>query len=241
MSRAKTLAQLLGSDGALTVADVSGAVNKAGDTMTGNLTVPEWIQLYTDGVNGTQRHGRISGTSSSNNPYAGGVKLEFYNYNGAAYQFFDGVSVDGAGRVQMPYQPAFCASGNGGSVVLSAGNVLPFNLVAGNIGLNRGNCFNTSTYRFTAPVSGLYSLSFSLYNFAPNAGSFCFAKNGSYVQAGGDVILAFEAGSAEITIGYSAVMLLNAGDYIEVIVRPAVGGTYQAYMPHSIFSGYLIG
>lgn len=221
-------------------AALAGRVSKAGDTMNGNLTVPEWIQLYTDGVNGTQRHGRISGTASSNNPYAGGVKLEFYNYNGAAYQFFDGLAVDGAGRVTMPNQTAFVAGGNA-NVTLSAGNVIPFNLTGGNVGLNRGNCFNTSTYRFTAPVSGLYFFSFSIYNFASQSGSFCLAKNGAYVSVGSDVVLAFEGGTAEVSIGYSSYVPLNAGDYVEVIVRPAVGGTYQAYLPHSIFSGHLIG
>lgn len=62
--------------------------------------------------------------------------------------------IDSAGRVTMPYQPAFHVRGNGtqswsGS---SAYQTLQLNTAL----LNNGSAFNTSTYTFTAPVAGMY-------------------------------------------------------------------------------------
>lgn len=215
-------------------------LNKAGDTMTGNLTVPERIELFTDGVNGTQRHGRISATSSPNNPYAGGIKLEYFNFNGTSYQFYDGLSVDGAGRVRMPNQPAFFAYG------------LPSNLYANygagaitfaNTTLNTSNSWNGS--RFTAPVAGTYLFFFDAM-YTHRGGDFALQvwKNGAAVAYnnayGRDNVGNYEQWTSSTT---SWVGTMAANDYIDF--RYSSSGDTSTYLyaggVYTKCYGYMIG
>lgn len=232
------------ADSALTAAKLAAAaitdklgytpVNKAGDTLTGNLTVPEWIQLYTDGVGGTQRHGRISGTASANNSYAGGLKLEFYNFNGTAYQFYEGLAVDGAGRVRMPYQPAFSVyKSTAGDVVHNASAVVSASFNASRI--NTGSHFNHSTGKFTAPVSGCYFFSWELYNNTGAAG----ARIGLTTSQGGSPLGNGQTALMQHFTG-SGIVYLSAGDtaWLYSIYDGAV--VYHE-ASHSVFTGMLIG
>ena len=72
----------------------------------------------------------------------------------------DRMRIDSAGRVTMPFQPAFKAmsslSGSSASAQLST--AIRYNLLL----FDRGGNYNTSTYRFTAPVAGTYFIGFSL-------------------------------------------------------------------------------
>ncbi len=60
------------------------------------------------------------------------------------------IRIDSAGRVTMPYQPAFTVYG--GSDVIGATTALVWTLTE----LNRGGFYNTSNGRFTCPVTGVY-------------------------------------------------------------------------------------
>ena len=71
------------------------------------------------------------------------------------------VRLDSSGRVTMPYQPSFQAFSSSNTPIGSGTNVLPFNATNFNVGSH----YNTSTYRFTAPVAGkyLFTVNFNAY------------------------------------------------------------------------------
>ena len=136
---------------------------------------------------------------------------------------------DSSGRVTMPYQPAFMATGSFAGTV-AAGAILPFDGVY----LNRGNHFNTSTYTFTAPVSGVYLFNIDIYPLGNI--SVCFFKNGS--QVGAPTGLA-KSGVTDQSVSITNIISLSANDTITVNSRSTQSS--PLYMPHSSFSGYLIG
>jgi hypothetical protein len=108
-------------------------VNKAGDTMTGELVVTSL-----KGVAGNKLQLR-SGDASY------GVSLQ----NVSAV---DLLAVDAVGRVTKPYQPGF--GGYVSAARTSDGTYTSYSTLAGS--WNQGGHFNTSTGIFTAPVAGKY-------------------------------------------------------------------------------------
>jgi hypothetical protein len=64
------------------------------------------------------------------------------------------------GRTLNPNQPAFYARGPESSMTLANGGDVTFN----NAEVNIGNHFNTSNFRFTAPVAGMYQINTTLFN-----------------------------------------------------------------------------
>lgn len=136
--------------------------------------------------------------------------------------------IDSSGRVTMPYQPAFYAyiSTNG-----SVSGTFPFNLTQVNI----GSSFNTSTYRFTAPVAGTYYFSFGI-NMNNTGGSFYLRKNGSQI-AGSNSNNAAITNWTKLTT--DAMVTLAAGDYVDAYC----GGATYVYdsISYNFFTGWLIG
>ena len=74
---------------------------------------------------------------------------ELQNLNGTS-----AMTIDSTGAINRTYLPAFHAYGINNGTYTTTGDV-PFNTTL----LNNGNHFSTSTYTFTAPVSGIYSFS----------------------------------------------------------------------------------
>lgn len=95
-----------------------------------------------------------SGTSSSD---------QIGVYHNGAWR----LQVDSSGRVTVPYQPAFTAYAS--AYQIAANQTMPYN----NAPLNRGSHFNTSTYRFTAPVAGVYM--FNVYDIGQSSGTSRFS------------------------------------------------------------------
>lgn len=138
----------------------TGAVRKAGDTMTGELVVPK-IGV---GVSGSsyQIHNRVFGNAEIATQYGTGNIAVLGAYaDGAGFGVAGTVAVkaDASGRVTMPYQPGFRSGSStfdGSSGIASA-----FATSSGNTGgqsftyRNSGN-FNTTTGVFTAPIAGKY-------------------------------------------------------------------------------------
>jgi hypothetical protein len=154
------------------------------------------------------------------------------------------MSIDGLGVIK-PNQPAFQVTrGNSGNQVITSGvdEILQFNTVRFDTQSN----FNTSTYRFVAPVAGRYQFSATARFDNTTAGGYMrtyFTVNGSSGTGGsynyGHVI----AGSGGFSTSYqslsiSAVIQLAAGDYVMV-----QGGhtTRTEFQSESQFSGYLLG
>lgn len=94
------------------------------------------------------------------------------------------LGIDSSGRVTRPNSPAFYVEKTYGNLnTFVSGNTSAlgtWNLVR----LNRGNNFNLSTARFTAPVAGVYLFTFHLSsNVATTDNSdYVFYKNGSAVS-----------------------------------------------------------
>lgn len=71
----------------------------------------------------------------------------------------DNISLDSAGRVTMPNQPLLICGAQSAS--RTSGNYKHWG-TAGYVWVNDGNCWNSSTGRFTAPVAGRYLVRMSI-------------------------------------------------------------------------------
>ena len=146
--------------------------------------------------------------------------------------------IDSAGRVTTPSQPYFAAEINGNSnyVTASPNTAIPFNAVVHNIGSH----FNTSTYRFTAPVTGKYLMAVGLiHNEANPTGRIMFYLNGN--ADGGNMKWGINgsntAGGGSHTA--TAIIYMSANDYVDVRSQSGNINNYQA--GHSSWTGMLIG
>jgi len=131
------------------------------------------------------------------------------------------------GRTLNPNQPAFYARGAEAGYTLTNQADIPFN----NAEVNIGNHFNTSNFRFTAPVSGAYQINTSL-----------FALGG-----GGRVSIKVNGGprynsqtNVDSAWCWSGTIYLNANDFVTVGDWQNTSG-FVIYMGHSSFSGFLVG
>ncbi len=68
-----------------------------------------------------------------------------------------GLTIDSSGRILQPTKPAFMARGNDNNYVQTT--PIPFPSVDFNIGSH----YNSSTYKFTAPVAGIYMFGSNVY------------------------------------------------------------------------------
>jgi hypothetical protein len=140
--------------------------------------------------------------------------------------------IDTAGRVTMPYQPAFTAikSDNTGQV---GSGVYIFNQVT----LNVGNHYNNTNGRFTAPISGVYYFITRLQLYGTSSyTSIYFTVNGS--NTGGGDFQTYDQVPNTTTHRaphHAALLSLTAGDYVEVVRSQSTRGM------QSNFCGYLVG
>ena len=160
------------------------------------------------------------------------------NNTGAAHTFevqdYNGntdFAISGTGVVTMPNQPAF-------TITQSAGFTGPGIVTFNTAKLNIGNHFNTSTYRFTAPVAGRYQ--FHYHNNHNNAGGgavlyFDFYKNGGFIGYGRSY--SNWSGGWELLSG-SIILELAINDYVQIYL----GTTHTAdSTSYGAFTGYLLG
>jgi len=210
--------------GQYNTATLHPSINQGGVSVSWNRSAgaaeTNFVNLFENAVNGfefLQKTGADTANplmllGSNNVFYTGGVQR---------------MIIDSSGRVTMPYQPYFYARGAESSYTLTNGADFPFN----NAIVNVGSHFNTSTYRFTAPIAGKYLFTTSLFvNTATNRMTIK-VNNTSYNN------LNMISGSAW---SQSVVLSLNVNDYVSVGDWQSLSGS-SVYMGHSHFSGYFLG
>jgi hypothetical protein len=149
------------------------------------------------------------------------------------------------GNVVQPNQPMFMAHRpvNTPTSSLSGGeSVLPFNATSQNV----GGHYNTSNYRFTAPVSGFYWFSCNTRIDGMGATGYyrlCIRKNSTtpWNEPNPHVIV----GGTGVATNYesfttSGLQYLSAGDYVEAVFTNQ-GSVSSGFQHESTFSGFLVG
>jgi hypothetical protein len=203
------------TDALIGAVDLSSRVAKSGDTMTGDLQMQtsNELQFWT--------------TSYGIRAYSG---LEIKT--GDMVRFLKGTTeqmrIDSAGRVTMPYQPAFKVGRTTGHV--SATTTVVFNAVI----FNTGNHYNASNGAFTTPIAGRYLFTTGLFSVSGTSVYTEIRVNGSHVA------WTIYTGSGYGTANHSVILNLNANDTVTVVVS---GGQLYAGGSSSdcYFSGTLLG
>jgi len=148
----------------------------------------------------------------------------------------DEITVDSSGRMTNSSQPAFAAScaSSGGS---KAPATVPYaSTDTDGFNLNTGNHYSTSTYRFTAPVNGVYYFAFNIYTDTTNPANIEFRVNGSSKGAGIQDRTDRTGSNTYVSLTVSHIIPLSTGDFVEVY-----SGERFYVDSNTWFSGVLIG
>jgi hypothetical protein len=158
----------------------------------------------------------------------------------------DQLAVDSAGRVTMPYQPAFSAwnvaTASQSPVTADIwatfdSNLTNWSSTHWHADTNAGSSFSTSNGRFTAPVSGNYRINLHVSYLLQNTVYIVLFKNGAYVAP---YALAYTTTNSYQSLSISSTLPLSVGDYVEAggYMRSATNIAGSGYIN---FSGHLIG
>ena len=227
--------------GAVCVASFSGA-NVAASNSSGMvvITPTDSIAANIGGSIGFAANGTLAGypTGSISGRRENATAGDYSSYmqfttSGSNGSVQEKMRIDSAGRITTPSQPAFHATSANAP---TTGVEWVFNAVT----FNRGNYYNATTGRFTAPVTGVYY--FYAFGLAGNADTsdirFSLRVN-SATFAGARFIITKSAASWQ-TIRGQAVMNLNAGDYVSPW-NDQSAIAFHTDPNYTGFGGYLIG
>lgn len=203
-------------------------INVTGDTMTGSLQITDStfnsaLRLTNTGSGGQDWY--LFSTMSAFTQGSG--KLMAYNAgNGHPYDW----AIDSAGRITMPYQPMFSAYTTATNTRGATG-AFPYTHTL----VNNGSHYNTSTYRFTAPINGNYH--FSVSALLTSSAHVYLTKNGGAIGGSGAQAGIHQVGASYARCAVDCIVSLSAGDYVEAYQA----NTNGVYSDWNIFSGRLIG
>ena len=241
-------------------ASLTSRVAKTGDTMTGNLEIQSsggsQLKVHKTGVTTLGVHPAIDFQLTQTNTQSallGQISGEFISGWGGDLilstkpanstpdnNVISRMRIDSAGRVTMPYQPAFRATSdnNSQSLTNNVTAVAVFDVAETNI----GGHYNTANGKFTAPVSGFYSFASSLLITQGGAVriDLMFYKNGSPWVS--HEFKDYGAVSSNSSVTAAMHGYLSANDFVEIVVMigGANGGIYQEPKFWN-FSGFLVG
>ena len=145
------------------------------------------------------------------------------------------MAINGSGHVTKPYQPAFKAhSSASGWQSFGTTNeaVMPFNTTQHNV----GNHYNTSNYRFVAPVNGVYYFTSQVYHDGNTQLQHRIRLNGS--------ALTFSNNRTQGTsVGASVTIQLSVNDYVDVTAKISNSDAtdWFADPSYAFLCGFLIG
>ena len=212
---------------------------------------PSQYQVVLAAPTGTGDYGRNIGWVETNSNIVAGINavdngtssstgLTFSTGNTSAIA--ERMRINSVGIVTKPYQPAFSARSSSGWTVNSTSTDMPANTVL----FNTGSHYNASTYKFTAPVGGVYSFSANItYNTTDDIRvcEFAFYINNvrtydtcSLGGVEGD-IGANEHPSTNLT----ATMYIGASDYVTFKSTGHFTSTGTVGLRYGAFSGHLVG
>ena len=167
----------------------------------------------------------------------------------------DGLVVDSSGRVTLPALPFFHASITGSNVSIGTGSdaVLPFNNEITDV----GGHFNNSTYKFTAPVNGVYQFTAAVRVDAVDRAAGYYRIGFRAEQGTGSAITApdlyniidpdgYDIDVTYLTLEITRSYYLTAGNLVRATLRQQGGTADHAHVEandtkYSYFSGYLVG
>ena len=142
------------------------------------------------------------------------------------------------GEIMTPNSPAFFAKCNTSSY--STTSPIQFTSVDVNI----GSCYDSSTYRFNAPLAATYYFVATAYMNAGNTvndgGFIRFHVNGTGVQYSYAGPGSSASPNGHLTLTLTKVVTLSAGDYVDVRYNAYGTGTYYAGPSETTFAGYLL-
>lgn len=194
--------------------------------------------------------GKIVGTTPVEAGSTGGVAVKapssgsqtsaYLQFVNNAYSLqYGAISADPAGvitistPVKIPNQPAFSAYAS--AATLDATRTMPYNVAVVNV----GGYYNTSTYRFTAPVAGTYLFSIYDIGFAGYTTRFDLLKNGSSLEDQGKAHQLRANNTSDYATATSFWIVQAAqNDYFEVRIY---AGRSHGTVEYSWFQGHLIG
>lgn len=143
------------------------------------------------------------------------------------------LAMDSAGRVTMPYQPAFGAA-RSSTTYSTASVVISFNTVYVNV----GSCYNSSTGVFTAPVSGNYLFGFS--GIAGTGASGTTVNGTVDIRKNGTAVKTIHWNHADAweSIAGDIIISLSVNDYVDFYIGSLTGVGNSVYGGANYTSGY---
>lgn len=145
------------------------------------------------------------------------------------------MTIDSSGRVSLPQQIGFLAEGSASYVAYSSLDTLAYNSVTNAGQFNNGGHYDITTYKFTAPIAGMYFFHASAYaNAVTSSGLRLQHDNSSGVGITSYRYYDTNTRGKQI----SAVVNMSVGDKIYVLTEDAAS-LYLGY--YGRFCGYFIG
>lgn len=145
------------------------------------------------------------------------------------------MTIDSVGRVSLTQQIGFLAEGSTSYVAYNSGDTLAYNSATNNGLYNNGGHYDTSTYKFTCPVAGLYFFYASYYSNAVHSGGIRLQHDDSS-DAAIDNHRHYDTDTRAKQV--SAVLKCSVGDKVYVMVEDNITAYLGIY---ARFCGYFIG